>query len=242
MRESVVARISETADQIERFDGPSDALLEHVVRRWWSEYGDRTAGGISKLMMAESSNFPEIARFFLEEVIEPWHELLATAIRRGIERGEFRKVDVEMNVHALAASLVMLSLWKCSFGPCSQKPVDAGGLHRCDDRHVRYILEARDVEGAATMRRSARIASRSATEHARPADRLSRCVAGRNGNGNEWEPVWTSRRRASTWSSSRCGHGTCSISPSSTCSSWSSARPSCRIRTAPLPSPTWRSR
>ena len=126
VRESVVARISETADQIERFDGPSDALLEHVVRRWWSEYGDGTAGGISKLMMAESSNFPAIARFFVEEVIEPWHELLATAIRRGIEHGEFRKVDVEMNVRALAASLVMLSLWKCSFGPCSrQPPVDA---------------------------------------------------------------------------------------------------------------------
>ena len=125
IRESVVERISETAGQIERYEGPSDALLEHVVRSWWTEYGDKTTGGISKLMMAESSNFPEIARFFLEEVIEPWHELLASAIRRGIERGEFRRVDVEMNVHVLAASLVMLSLWKCSFGPCSQRPVDA---------------------------------------------------------------------------------------------------------------------
>jgi AcrR family transcriptional regulator len=125
VRESVVAPIAETAEQIERFEGPSDALLEHVVRRWWSEYGDTTAGGISKLMMAESSNFPEIARFFLEEVIEPWHGLLATAIRRGIERGEFRAVDVEMNVQTLAASLVMLSLWKCSFGPCSARPIDA---------------------------------------------------------------------------------------------------------------------
>ena len=124
VRESVVERISETADQIDRFDGPSDALLEHVVRRWWTEYGDRTAGGISKLMMAESHNFPEIARFFLEEVIEPWHALMATAIRRGIERGEFRKVDVEMTVQALGASLVMLSLWKCSFGACSQRPID----------------------------------------------------------------------------------------------------------------------
>lgn len=125
VRESVVARISETADQIGRFEGPSDVLLEHVVRRWWTEYGDKTAGGISKLMMAESTNFPEIARFFLEEVIEPWHALLGSAIRRGVDRGEFRPVNIEMTVQALAASLVMLSLWKCSFGPCSQKPLDA---------------------------------------------------------------------------------------------------------------------
>jgi len=124
VRESVVARISETADQIERFKGSSGALLEQVIRSWWTEYGNKTAGGISKLMMAESTNFPEIARFFLEEVIEPWHELLASALRRGIERGEFRTVDVEMNVRTLAASLVMLSLWKCSFGPCSQRPLD----------------------------------------------------------------------------------------------------------------------
>ncbi len=125
VRESVVARISETAGEIERFDGPSDELLEHVVRRWWTAYGATTAGGISKLMMAESNNFPEIARFFLEEVIEPWHALLGRAIQRGIERGEFREVNVAMTVQTLAASLVMLSLWKCSFGPCSERPIDA---------------------------------------------------------------------------------------------------------------------
>lgn len=128
VRESVVSLISETADEIERFEGPSEVLLERIIRSWWTQFGDRTVGGISKLMMAESSNFPAIARFFLEEVIEPWHALLASAIRRGVERGEFRKVDIEMNVRTLAASLVMLSLWKCSFGPCSQRPVDAAAF------------------------------------------------------------------------------------------------------------------
>jgi AcrR family transcriptional regulator len=124
VRESIVAKLSEFADEAMRFSGPSDELLRRLIRGWWTHYGDSTAGGIGKLMMAESGNFPEIARFFLEEVIEPWHALLASAIRRGVDRGEFRPVDVEMNVHALAASLVMLSLWKCSFGPCSQRPVD----------------------------------------------------------------------------------------------------------------------
>jgi AcrR family transcriptional regulator len=125
VRESIVARLSETADEALHYTGPSDELLRRLIRGWWTDYGDSTAGGIGKLMMAESGNFPEIARFFIEEVIEPWHALLAKAITRGIERGEFRAVEVEPFVRVLTAPLVMLSLWKRSFGPCSARPLDA---------------------------------------------------------------------------------------------------------------------
>lgn len=125
IRESIVARLSETADEAMRYVGPSDELLRRLIRGWWTEYGNSTAGGIGKLMMAESGNFPEIARFFLEEVIEPWHALLAKAVSRGIERGDFQAVEVETFVRVLTAPLVMLSLWKRSFGPCSTRPLDA---------------------------------------------------------------------------------------------------------------------
>jgi AcrR family transcriptional regulator len=125
VRENIVARISESADEVMRFDGSSGDLLSHLVTSWWREYGDSTAGGLGKLVMAESGNFPEIARFFVEEVIEPWHGVLAAAVRRGIERGEFRRVEPQMFVRVVTAPLVMLSLWKRSFGPCSQTPIDA---------------------------------------------------------------------------------------------------------------------
>jgi hypothetical protein len=125
VRENIVARISESADEVMRFDGSSGDLLSHLVTSWWREYGDSTAGGLGKLVMAESGNFPEIARFFVEEVIEPWHGVLAAAVGRGIERGEFRRVEPQMFVRVATAPLVMLSLWKRSFGPCSQTPIDA---------------------------------------------------------------------------------------------------------------------
>jgi AcrR family transcriptional regulator len=134
VRESIVARLSEFADEASRFSGPSDELLKRLIRGWWTDYGDSTAGGIGKLMMAESGNFPEIARFFLEEVIEPWHALLAKAVARGIERGEFRAVEVETFVRVLTAPLVMLSLWKRSFGPCSAQPLDA-------ERFIQTLLD-----------------------------------------------------------------------------------------------------
>jgi AcrR family transcriptional regulator len=139
VRDNVVARISETAGEVIRFDGSSSELLHFLVAGWWRDYGDSKAGGLGKLIMAESGNFPEIARFFVEEVIEPWHDVLAAAINRGIERGEFRPVDPAMFVRVMSAPLVMLSLWKRSFGPCSQQPVDAEAYLAT---HIDMVLSA----------------------------------------------------------------------------------------------------
>jgi AcrR family transcriptional regulator len=125
VRENIVARITRRADEILHHDGSSADLLKYLLSSWWNEYGSSAAGGLGKLMMAESGNFPEIARFFLEEVIEPWHAMLAAVIRRGVERGEFRRIKAEMFARVITGPLVMLSLWKHSFGACSQTPIDA---------------------------------------------------------------------------------------------------------------------
>jgi AcrR family transcriptional regulator len=134
VQESVVARISETAEELAHFEGSSAELVSYLIHGWWRDYGASAAGGISKLMMAESGNFPEIARFFLEEVIDPWHALLAQAIRRGIDAGEFRPVETETFVRVITAPLVMLSLWKRSFGVCSARPIDA-------DRFIETLVD-----------------------------------------------------------------------------------------------------
>ena len=75
VRDNVVARISKSAEELLRFGG-SSAAAELADHPWWRDYGSR-AGGLGKLIVAESGNLPEIARFFLDEVIEPWHALLA---------------------------------------------------------------------------------------------------------------------------------------------------------------------
>ncbi|HTN49401.1 MAG TPA: TetR/AcrR family transcriptional regulator [Burkholderiaceae bacterium] len=139
VRDNVVARISASAEELASFAGSGTMLLTSLITRWWSDYGSSEAGGLGKLIMAESGNFPEIARFFLDEVIEPWHALLAGALRRGIDSGEFRPVDVQMFVRVITAPLVMLSLWKRSFGPCSAQPIDADAYIRT---HVDMVLAA----------------------------------------------------------------------------------------------------
>ncbi len=125
VRQNIVARIAQARDELDAFDGPAPVLIANLITTWWQNFGATQASGISKLMMAESGNFPEIARFFLEEVIEPWHALLRGVIERGIRRGEFRAVDVPTFVRVMTAPLVMLSLWRSSFGPCSAEPIDS---------------------------------------------------------------------------------------------------------------------
>jgi AcrR family transcriptional regulator len=124
VRENVVVLINASAERAAAFEGSSEGLLRALVDSWWQQFGSTRAGGISKLMVAESGNFPEIARFFIEEVIEPWHALLARAIDRGIASGEFRPVDTGLYVRVMTAPLVMLSLWKHSFSACSAEPID----------------------------------------------------------------------------------------------------------------------
>ena len=153
VRENIVARISETRGLARQFDGARDELLRQLVRRWWQQYGRTPAAGISKLIVAESGNFPEIARFFVDEVIDPWHRLFGEVIGEGVARGEFRPVDVEYFVHVVAAPLVMLTLWNRSFGPC--RP---GGLDE-----ERYLAAALDALVAALRPQAAAPSARRAT-------------------------------------------------------------------------------
>jgi AcrR family transcriptional regulator len=125
VREALVARLVEFQGQIGKFQGSSADLLRLVFKTWWERIGSTRISGIPKLILSEARNFPEIARFYVEEVVRPGRETLAAVIRRGIGRGEFRgDVDVEASVHLLAAPMLMITLWKNALEPCCDDRID----------------------------------------------------------------------------------------------------------------------
>ena len=119
IRHNVVNQIAEGADLIRQFEGNSAELLARVLRLWWERVGETRASGILKLMMSEARNFPDIAQFYVDEVIRPSHSMLSQLLQRGIDRGEFRQVVVADVVHALVAPLLFLVMNKHSLGACS---------------------------------------------------------------------------------------------------------------------------
>lgn len=118
VRENLVRHQTEGAQEIARFEGSTPELLEELMLEWWRRYGATKASGISKLVMSEASNFPDLARFFQEEVVTPGHAMVRSVLQRGIDRGEFRPVELDVTVHSVMAPLLFLVTWKHAMAPC----------------------------------------------------------------------------------------------------------------------------
>ncbi|RID99186.1 TetR/AcrR family transcriptional regulator [Simplicispira hankyongi] len=124
VRESIVGRFDEWSAQIDQFPGSTGEMLRACYQAWWERIGNTRASGITKLMLCEAGNFPEIAQFYQHEVIEPAQQLIRRVLARGVASGEFRAVDPVYAVHAIIAPLMFLMLTKHSMGACVPNAAD----------------------------------------------------------------------------------------------------------------------
>jgi AcrR family transcriptional regulator len=124
VRDSIVPVIGAAEDSIAGFDGHSADLLRKVLADWWQRLGATKASGLSKLMMAEAGNFPDIACFYQEEVIARGTRMISSLLERAVARAEFRPVDIHIMTQVLIAPMLMLTTWKHSVGPCDQSQLD----------------------------------------------------------------------------------------------------------------------
>lgn len=126
VQENASRHLEQAFQEVTQFQGTSAELLRELLRRWWTQYGATPAAGLTKLMMSEAANFPELARYYLDEVVRPSNELMRRVLQRGIDRGEFRPVDTAVVVRLIAAPLLQLVTWLHSVGPCEceVEPID----------------------------------------------------------------------------------------------------------------------
>jgi TetR/AcrR family transcriptional regulator len=146
VRENISSKVDEGFDELEKFTGPTSELIPFLMKLWWERFGSTKASGLTKLMMSEATNFPELASFYYAEVIEPNHRLMRKMVQRGIDRGEFRSVDLDYAVYALLAPMIHLVTWKHSMGCCvaSHQQIDPERYLRTQADMVVHALLRRD--------------------------------------------------------------------------------------------------
>ena len=111
--------------------GPAPARLRDLLATMAARMDAPTAA-IPRPILAESGNFPPLARFYAEEVVARGLALLTRVIAAGVAAGEFRPVDPAAVAPLAVAPLVMALLWRGSIGrhvPATRGPDDILATH-----------------------------------------------------------------------------------------------------------------
>lgn len=128
VRENLVPALAKGMDLVDTFEGSTPELLRELLLGWWGLIGATPVAGLTKLIMAESGNFPDIAQFYQDEVMGPGDELFTRVLARGVARGEFRATPANPTTTLMCAPLVFLMLWQRAFSQVAVQEIDPGAF------------------------------------------------------------------------------------------------------------------
>ncbi len=118
VRENISGRFAAWIQEFELFEGTAAETLRFFMRAWWERIGQTRASGITKLMISEAHNFPEVTAYYQQEVIIPGQQLIRSILQRGVDRGEFAVPDMDNAVFSVIAPMIFLLMNKHSLGAC----------------------------------------------------------------------------------------------------------------------------
>jgi AcrR family transcriptional regulator len=106
VRSKVGAAITLLRETVRQHTGSSESLLRAIMDLLWRGMQNEEKARLSRLVHSEMANFPELARFYFEEVVIPARELVSAIISRGIEAGEFGPVNPDLIGRTICVTLV----------------------------------------------------------------------------------------------------------------------------------------
>jgi AcrR family transcriptional regulator len=145
IQDRLVSRIGGFAGMAREYHGPAAPLLAQLLRTIGELVRTSPDVVLPKIVIAEAGNFPELARMYREEVIARGMGMLGEIAARGIASGEFRPQPVEHIVRLAISPLLLIAIWRTTFGQFDAAPYDYQGLI---DAHVETLLRGLAAESS----------------------------------------------------------------------------------------------
>lgn len=111
VQHTVIRKIEEGEELASSPTASAMEMLTGFTRRYWAFVRSGEFAPIFRLVHAEILDFPDLARFYADEVVARGHRLITSIIARGIETGEFRAIDPAVAARMLNAQFIMHGLW-----------------------------------------------------------------------------------------------------------------------------------
>src|SRR4030095_4187802 len=136
VREAVAPNIDRAEALVAAFQGPTPDLLRALFA-FVGEVLETPLTGVMKLIVSESGNFPQLARLYADLVLRRGVALMRRLLRTGVARGDCPPLDMEATVPLVVAPVVLLGVWKHSFGAHTDLVLDR---RRVLDAHCEHLL------------------------------------------------------------------------------------------------------
>jgi len=136
VREFTKAAHENVQELYETHDGSTAELLRAQFRLIYQHLvDDKRRREVVRMLIAESSRFPELADRYYDEILRPCLDMLNQVIRRGVERGEIRQSAVVDAPQVVIAPIALVDLWMMMFD--DRQPLD---LKVYFDAHLELML------------------------------------------------------------------------------------------------------
>ncbi|WP_157812438.1 TetR/AcrR family transcriptional regulator [Novosphingobium kunmingense] len=119
-------------------DVPAPALLEGFVHVAAQRMTSPEVAFVPRIIIGEGSNFPDLARFYHDNVVDRGLGMVEAIIRHGVGRGEFICEDPAMACRSVIGALLLNAVWRMVFEPVGAEPVDPAAMARA---HTRLLLD-----------------------------------------------------------------------------------------------------
>ncbi len=138
VRTELIPLIDKVEKKIAAKNLSAGETLKLLVTFWTQRMINSRFAPLPKLIISEGANFPELARFYVEEVVARAFVLIGGILRRGIETGEFRTdLEVENTIYCIVSPVLFSMLYKHSLEPHTSRKLSTESLF---ETHINLIL------------------------------------------------------------------------------------------------------
>lgn len=112
-KEAVRAKVRRTREVLSAAAAPGDPVrrLDGFMDAYWAHLRRPTFGPLYRLILAELDQFPELSRFYSEEVSGGMLTLTNEIIEEGVAQGAFRRVDPSDASRMIIGLMVQHAVW-----------------------------------------------------------------------------------------------------------------------------------
>ncbi|MBN9319553.1 MAG: TetR family transcriptional regulator [Caulobacterales bacterium 68-7] len=128
VRTAVAPGVARVRGMIEASELPFDQFLQLFAGALTANALTGPAGGIAKMVIGESRNFPQLARLWVDEIVGPMLSALTGVVAKAQAKGEVRSGDPRVYAVQIVAPFLVSVLWRETFVPVGEEPFDLQAL------------------------------------------------------------------------------------------------------------------